>query len=97
MPVATVAALDDFFETVQYNPENGEFINRKQSIQLLVDLLSTIFVTSEAGSGTANLDGEVDPEGVVASVKNVWYRNNAQDTYWWKITDGGNTGWHQVV
>jgi hypothetical protein len=93
---ATEAALDDLFETVQYDPISGEYSNKKQTLQLLVDLLSTIFVTVE-GTGGVGLDGEVDPEGVVTANKNVWYRNNADDTYWWKTVDGGNTGWHQAV
>lgn len=95
LPPATEAALDDLFETIQYDSTSGTFINKKQTVQILADLLATVI--GGEGGGTANLDGEVDPEGVVTADKNVWYRNNATDGYFWKTTDGGNTGWQPVL
>ncbi len=94
LPPATLAALDDLFETVQYNPINGEFTNRKQTLQVLVDLLSTIFIT--AGGGSGNLGGVVPPEGVVTAAQYTLYTDTLLKNIWIKESAGvGNTGWQQ--
>jgi hypothetical protein len=92
LPVGQEVSVEDFFELVQ--EVDGELTNVQITVQAALDFLIENFTSTVS----PNLDGDGSPEGVMDAAKNVIYRDNLNDAYYWKTTAAGTlTGWHQFV
>jgi hypothetical protein len=54
-------------------------------------------IGSGGGTGGAGIVGSGSPEGVVTAPPGTSYFNSATNSFWYKRTGAGNTGWVELI
>ncbi len=64
---------------------------------LEVRILNALRAGGSVVTGGAGAVGAVDPEGAVTAAAGTSYLNSATNSFWFKRTGAGNTGWIELI